>query len=212
MSYKITIFGGGSSIFTPQLIALFSQSTSLRGSTISLMDINQQRLELMDSLARRLVEKTGADLHIESTTNRVESLTGTDFVITSISVGGFEAWEKDLEIPAKYGIYVPFGDSVGPGGIFRAFRHAGPMVGMCKDLERVAPHAWVFNYTNPATALCNMMLRESNIRVVSLCTNTVPLRNEKYMASWAGAKPGEIISPPLVGGINHCSGILEMRF
>ncbi len=212
MSYKITIFGGGSSIFTPQLIALFSQSKALQSSTISLMDINQHRLELMDSLARQLVEKTGANLKIESTTNRLESLTGADFVITSISVGGFEAWEKDLEIPAKYGIFVPFGDSVGPGGIFRAFRHAGPMVGMCKDLEQVSPHAWVFNYTNPATTLCTMMLQETNIRVVSLCTNTVPLRNEKFMASWAGAKPGEIITPPPVGGINHCSGILEIKY
>jgi alpha-galactosidase len=212
MSYKITIFGGGSSIFTPQLIALFSQSKTLRGSTISLMDINQHRLELMDSLARQLVQKTGADLTIESTTNRVESLTGTDFVITSISVGGFEAWEKDIEIPAKYGIFVPFGDSIGPGGIFRAFRHAGPMVGMCKDLERVSPHAWVLNYTNPATTLCTMMLNETNIKVASLCTNTVPLRNEKFMASWAGAQPGEVVIPPPVGGINHCSGILEMRF
>jgi len=212
MTYKISIIGGGSSIFTPQLIALFSQSKALRGSTISLMDINQHRLELMDSLARQLVEKTGADLTIESTTNRVESLTKADFVITSISVGGFDAWEKDLEIPAKYGIFVPFGDSIGPGGIFRAFRHAGPMVGMCKDLERVSPNAWVFNYTNPATTLCAMMLKESNIRVASLCTNTVPLRDEKFMANWAGAKPGEIICPPPVGGINHCSGILEMRY
>jgi 6-phospho-beta-glucosidase len=86
------------------------------------------------------------------------------------------------------------------------------MVGMCKDLERVSPHAWVLNYTNPATALCAMMLQESNIKVASLCTNTVPLRNEKFMASWVGAKPGEIVIPPPVGGINHCSGILEMRF
>jgi alpha-galactosidase len=212
MSYKISIIGGGSSIFTPQVIALFSQSKSLQGSTISLMDINEHRLGLMESLGRQLVEKTGADLIIESTTNRVESLTGANFVITSISVGGFDAWEKDLEIPAKYGIYVPFGDAIGPGGIFRAFRHAGPMVEMCKDLERVSPNAWVFNYTNPATTLCTMMLKESNIRVVSLCTNTVPLRNEKFMASWAGAKPGEIITPPPVGGINHCSGILDIRY
>ncbi|MGE5123267.1 MAG: hypothetical protein ACM3H7_02030 [Acidobacteriaceae bacterium] len=212
MSHKIAIFGGGSSIFTPQLIALFSQSQTLRGSTISLMDINQQRLELMDSLARILVEKTGAELTIESTTNRVASLTGADFVITSISVGGFEAWEKDLEIPAKYGIFVPFGDSIGPGGIFRLFRHAGPMTGMCKDLEQVSPHAWVLNYTNPATALCAMMLQESTIKVASLCTNTVPLRNERFMASWVGGKPGDVVIPPPVGGINHCSGILEMRF
>jgi alpha-galactosidase len=165
----------------------------------------------MANLARQLVDRTGADLKIESTTDRRQALTKTDFVITSISVGGFDAWEKDLEIPAKYGIYVPFGDSVGPGGMLRAFRHVRPMVEMCKELEAVAPEAWVFNYTNPATALCQAMLRESQMKVVSLCTNTVPLRDERFMASWVGVQPEELILPPPAAGINHCAGILEFR-
>ncbi len=210
MTYKISIIGGGSSMFTPQLISLFIQSKSLRGSTVSLMDINQHRLELMATLAKQLVEKTGSDLKIESTTNRVESLTGADFVITSIAVGGFDAWEKDLEIPAKYGIFQPFGDSIGPGGIMRAFRHIPIMVQMCKELEKVSPNAWVLNYTNPATALCWVMLRETKIKAVSLCTNTTTLRDPKFIASWVGVKPEEVIVPPPAAGINHCAGLLEI--
>jgi alpha-galactosidase len=211
VAYKISIIGGGSSMFTPQLISLFIQSKSLKGSTVSLMDINPHRLELMEILGKQLVEKTGADLKIESTCDRRESLTGADFVITSISVGGFDAWEKDLEIPAKYGIYVPFGDSIGPGGILRAFRHIPPMVQMCKELETVSPNAWVLNYTNPATALCWVMLRESKIKVVSLCTNTTYLRDPKFIASWVGVEPDNVVVPPPAAGINHCAGLLEIR-
>ncbi|HEY43707.1 MAG TPA: alpha-glucosidase/alpha-galactosidase, partial [Anaerolineae bacterium] len=142
MSHKITIIGGGSSIFTPQLIALFIKSKHLRGSVVTLMDINPQRLELMDILSKHLVEQTGSDLKIESTTDRRQSLEGADFVITTISVGGFDAWENDIEIPAKYGVYQPIGDSVGPGGIMRAFRHVLPMVELCQELEKVSPDAW----------------------------------------------------------------------
>ena len=211
MSYKITIVGGGSSMFTPQLIALMIQSKTLQGSTIALMDINPQRLELMDILSRQLVQKTGADLKVESTTDRIEALTGADFVIPTISVGGFDAWEKDLEIPAKYGVFTPYGDSIGPGGIMRAFRHALPMVQMCKDLENVSPKAWVLNYTNPASCLAWVMNRESKIKIVSLCTNTVNMRNEKFMATLVGVKPGELVLPPTIAGINHCSAIIELH-
>jgi alpha-galactosidase len=211
MAYKIVLFGAGSSMFTPQLVSLMIQSKALQGSTIALMDINPKRLELMNILSRQLVEKSGADLKIECTTERREALTNASFVVTSIAVGGFPAWEKDIEIPAKYGIFVPYGDSVGPGGMSRAFRHVLPMVQMCKDLEEVSPNAWVFNYTNPASALCYAMRQETSIKVVSLCTNTVPLRFEKFGATLAGVKPGEVVLPPTVGGINHCSAITEFH-
>jgi alpha-galactosidase len=211
MNKRITIIGAGSSMFTPQLISLLVQSKTLQGSTVALMDINPHRLELMSKLSRMLIEQTGADLKIEATTDRVEALTGADFVIVAISVGGFDAWEKDIEIPAKYGIFVPYGDSVGPGGMLRAFRHVLPMVQICKDMERVAPKAWMFNYTNPASTLCWAMRKESTARTVSMCTNTVPLRNEKFMANLVGAKPGDMVLPAKVAGINHCSAITELR-
>jgi alpha-galactosidase len=93
MNKRITIIGAGSSMFTPQLISLLVQSKTLQGSTVALMDINPHRLELMSKLSRMLIEQTGADLKIEATTDRVEALTGADFVIVAISVGGFDAWE-----------------------------------------------------------------------------------------------------------------------
>ena len=212
MAYRITIIGGGSSIFTPQLISLFIKSEAFQSSTVMLMDIDPHRLEVMQALGRCLVEKTGARLKIESTTNRRESLVGTDFVIAAISVGGYDAWEKDLEIPAKYGIYQPIGDSVGPGGILRAFRHVIPLVEVCKDLQEVAPNAILFNYTNPATVLCRAMRRETRVNAVSICTNGVYVRDADFLAGWVGVEPEELALPPLAAGINHCACIPELRF
>jgi len=211
MTYKISMIGAGSSVFTPQVISMCIKSKALRGSTISLMDVNEQRLEVMATLAKKLVEKTGSELKIESTSDRVQCLTGTDFVITTIAVGGNKAWENDLEIPGKYGICGPYNDSIGPGGIMRAFRHVPIMVQMCKELEAVAPNAWVLNYTNPATALCWVMLRQSKIKVASLCTNTTPLRDPKFISSWVGVKPDDVVVPPPAAGINHCAGLLEIH-
>jgi len=211
MAFKITVIGGGSSTFTPQLMRLFLESKSLRGSTITLMDVDAHRLEVMDRLCQQLVRWEGAELVIESTTDRREALKGTDFVVAAISVGGMDAWEKDIEIPARYGIYMPIADTVGPGGIMRAFRHIPPLVAVCKDLEEVAPNAWVFNYTNPATANCIAMRRASRMQVVSLCTGTTVPRDAKFLADWAGVEPDEVACPAPAGGLNHCAAILALR-
>lgn len=211
MAYNITIIGGGSSTFTPQLMQLFMKSEVLQGSTITLMDVDVHRLETMDTLCKLLVQKAGSSLTVESTTDRRESLTGADFVISAISVGGFDAWEKDIEIPARYGIYMHIADSIGPGGIMRAFRHIPPLVAVCKDLEEVAPNAWVFNYTNPATANCIAMRRASTIEVVSLCTCSVKPRSAQYLADQADVEPEELVLPSLAGGLNHCAAILALR-
>ena len=211
MSYKITVIGGGSSTFTPQLMQLFLGSKVLQGSTITLMDVDARRLETMHTLCAQLVEKEGSSLSIESATDRRESLVGADFVISAISVGGMDAWEKDIEIPARYGIYMTIADSIGPGGIMRAFRHIPPLVAVCKDLEEVAPQARVFNYSNPATAICIAMHRASAIEAVSLCTCSIIPRRAEYLADWAGVEPDDLVLPAPAGGLNHCAAILDLR-
>ena len=211
MPKKISIIGGGSSTFTPQLMQLFIASQVLQGSTISLMDVDDHRLEVMDGLSRQLVARMGADLKIESTTDRRRSLAGADFVITAISVGGMDAWEVDIEVPATYGIYMPIADSVGPGGMMRAFRHIPVLADVAKDLAEVSPGAWVFNYTNPMTANCLGMLRAAPVRTVGLCTCSVVPRNAGYLAQFTGGLPEEIALPAPAAGLNHCAAIIQLQ-
>jgi alpha-galactosidase len=215
MPKKITIIGGGSSTFTPQLVQLFMDSELLRGSTITLMDVDPARLEVMDVLSRRWIARREADLKIESTTNQRESLVGADFVITAISVGGFDAWENDMEIPARYGVYMPIADSVGPGGIMRGLRHIPVLASVAKDLEQVSPEAWVFNYSNPLDANCMAMVRTSSIKTVGLCTCACNPRVARYIPHLAegvmDVSPADLVLPAPAAGLNHCAAILQLR-
>lgn len=212
MPVKITVIGGGSSTFVPQLMRLFVGSDMLRGSTITLMDIDAHRLEVMDRLCSILVEREGADLRIESTTDRRASLVGADFVIAAISVGGMDAWERDIEIPAKYGLYMAIGDSVGPGGIMRAFRHIPALIDVARDVSEVAPEAWVFNYSNPVTSIVTALRRcLPEVKSVGMCTCPSIIRRPRYMAEWAGVDPKEIVVPAPAAGLNHCSFMLDVR-
>jgi alpha-galactosidase len=75
----------------------------------------------------------------------------------------------DIEIPARYGIHQSVGDTVGPGGIMRGLRNIPVLVGIARDMEDVCPNAWLLNLTNPMTALCRAITKETSIRTVGLC-------------------------------------------
>ena len=131
-------------------------------------------------------------------------------MITAIAAGGFDAWEHDLEIPAKYGIFMTTGDTIGPGGIMRAFRHVPALVGVCRDLAEVSPEAWVLNYSNPASACVYAMRRAGAKRVVGLCSGTVLPRRGGW--GMGGFGPEEVVLPAPAAGINHCAAVTELRF
>ena len=122
MPPKVTIIGGGSSSFVPVLIRRLMQSEALEAARVSLMDIDEGRLGVMQALADKLIASEGSDIRVTSTLDQRDALVDADFVIAAIAEGGMDAWANDLEIPARYGIYMPIGDSLGPGGIMRAFR------------------------------------------------------------------------------------------
>lgn len=196
---RIVLIGAGSMTFTRGLLMDLVLAPHLKGSTVALVDVNAEKLDLAARLARQMITQEGADLTVEASTNRRDMLPGADYVITTISVGGHPAWEKDLKIPLKYGITQTVGDSVGPGGLSRALRHVPVIVGVAEDMETLCPDAILFNYTNPMTVICRSVARETDTPVVGLChgvPNTVT-----YLAEYMGVPRDEL--EVRAAGINH---------
>jgi alpha-galactosidase/6-phospho-beta-glucosidase family protein len=212
MATKVTIIGGGSSSFVPLLVRRLMQSPVLGSSQVTLMDVDEGRLSVMQSLADKLIANEHSELRVTSTTDQRASLSGADFVIAAISVGGMDAWANDLEIPGRHGIVMHVGDSVGPGGIMRAFRNAPVLAEVARNAAEVAPDAWVFNYTNPAPieALA-MRAAAPQVRSYALCSCTGHPSSRQWLAQQAGVEPDRIAMPPVVAGINHCASIQQLR-
>ena len=212
MATKVTIIGGGSSSFVPLLVRRLMQSPVLGSSQVTLMDVDEGRLSVMQSLADKLIANEHSELRVTSTTDQRASLAGADFVIAAISVGGMDAWANDLEIPGRHGIVMHVGDSVGPGGIMRAFRNAPVLADVARNAAEVAPDAWVFNYTNPAPieALA-MRAAAPQVRSYALCSCTGHPSSREWLAHQAGVEPDRIAMPPVVAGINHCASIQQLR-
>lgn len=211
MGKNVTIVGGGSSSFVPLLLRRLITSPVLGDAQVTLMDVSEPRVRVMESLGRKLIESEGSALTVRSTLDQRESLVDADVVIVAISVGGFDAWEKDIEIPAKYGIVMHVADSIGPGGIMRAFRNAPVLASVARDVAEVAPDAWVFNYTNPASAEALAMRSVPNVQSLSLCSCTHHPASVEWLADQAGVEPDEIAMPPVVAGLNHCAAVTELR-
>ena len=135
-----------------------------------MIDKDAKALKTMERIVRKIISETKADLKVVANTDREQILDGCDFVINSIAVGNHvDAWKLDIDIPAKYGIYQTVGDSVGPGGMSRAFRTIPEVLEICRDMEDLCPDAYLFNFTNPNTCVCRSVSRATRIKAIGLC-------------------------------------------
>jgi len=168
---KITVIGGGSYCWTPTLFRDIVCTEGLQGSEIVLEDINRKHLDDLHQCCKAILAQLGKtnQFKLRATTDLSAALRRADFVILTITTGGYDAMERDLKIPYKYGIWQPVGDTVGPGGISRALRNIPVVVGLAKAMERCCPNAWVLNITNPMSTLTRCIWRETDIRCIGLC-------------------------------------------
>ncbi len=205
---KIVLIGAGSAVFTKGLIADFIKS-DFGSWEIALCDINPVILDSVAKLARKMVEIRHMEdrIQITASTDRCDLLPGADFVVTTIAVGGRRAWERDVQIPRKYGIYQPVGDSIMPGGIARAQRMIPQMIAIAKDIERLCPNAYFFNYSNPMTAIVTAVRKATNVNIIGLCHGVI--YGERYLARMLGCDVSQITT--LYAGLNHLTFFYDIR-
>jgi alpha-galactosidase/6-phospho-beta-glucosidase family protein len=196
---QITIIGGGSYQWTPELLADLLGTDSLRGAHIVLEDIDPVPLDKMGVLAGKVNDSLGAGATFDTTTDQRRALEGADFVIVTISTGGFDSMAIDLDVPARYGIRQSVGDTVGPGGINRSLRNIPVLVGVGEDMGKICPDAWMLNITNPMTCLTRAVCRQTSVKTVGLCHE---VGNWSMDLAIALGKPAEAVSPT-VAGVNH---------
>lgn len=196
---QVTIVGGGSYQWTPELLADLLGTASLHGARFVLQDIDPVPLAKMEPLARLLDESIGAGATIVTTTDQRQALEGADFVIVTISTGGFDSMAVDLDVPARYGIRQSVGDTVGPGGINRSLRNIPVLVGLARDMESVCPDAWLLNITNPMTCLTRAVCGQTSVKAVGLCHE---VGNWAIDLAIALGKPVEAVRPT-IAGVNH---------
>jgi alpha-galactosidase len=204
---KITFIGAGSLVFTRRLCSDILMTPALQDSTISLMDIDPVRLRQAKEIVQSIIEHRGVKARVETSTDRRQAVTDADFVVTTFQAGGLDAYKLDIEIPAKYGVGQCVGDTLGPGGVFRALRTIPVLVDLCRDIDEIAPDALLLNYVNPMAANCWAVETASGRPHVGLCHSVQG--TSEMLARWINVPYDEVNF--LCAGINHQSFFLEFR-
>ncbi|MFH1086720.1 MAG: alpha-glucosidase/alpha-galactosidase [Chloroflexota bacterium] len=206
---KITIIGAGSAVFTRNLTSDILLSPALQDATVALMDIDPQRLETARALVQKLVDARGLSAKVVATLDRRAALDGAGYVISTIQVGGLEAFTHDIEIPHRYGVSQCVGDSLNPGGVFRGLRTIPVLLDICRDMDQLcAPEALLINYSNPMAINSWAVTAATGRPYVGLCHSVQG--TSEMLARWIGAPYEQVRFT--VAGINHQAWFLEFRW
>jgi len=205
---KVAFVGAGSTVFAKNLIGDIISFPELADCTITLFDIDEERLRTSEIVARKMASSIGASTNVEATTDRRSALSGADYVICMIQVGGYKpATIADFEIPKKYGLRQTIADTLGIGGIMRGLRTIPVLLDICKDIEELCPDALFLNYVNPMAMNCWAISRGSTIRTVGLCHSVQGTALE--LANDIGVPIDEINFT--CAGINHMAFYLRIE-
>ncbi len=167
---KITFIGAGSTVFAKNLLGDILSFPELAGATISLFDIDEERLQTTERVARRIAKALNAHPVIETHQDRRASLDGADYAISMFQIAGYKPGTVvDFEIPKKYGLRQTIADTLGIGGIMRALRTIPVLLDCTRDMEELCPEVTFLNYVNPMAMNCWAINRASKIRTVGLC-------------------------------------------
>ena len=205
---KITFIGAGSTVFAQNLLGDILSFPELENSTISLHDIDEERLRTTEIVAQKINERLNINATIEATTDRRRALDGADYAINMIQVGGYKPGTViDFEIPKKYGLRQTIADTLGIGGIMRALRTIPVLIDISHDMEELCPDVLHLNYVNPMAMNCWALSRATPIKTVGLCHSVQGTMME--IALDIGVVPNEVDF--ICAGINHMAFYLRLE-
>jgi alpha-galactosidase len=205
----LTFIGAGSTVFAKNVLGDCMLVPALRDADIRLVDIDPVRLRDSEIMVRNLSQSLGAQARVSAYlgSDCRAALSGADYVVNAIQVGGYEPCTvTDFEIPKRYGLEQTIGDTLGIGGIFRALRTIPVLRDYCRVIEEVAPSAWLLNYTNPMCMVTGAMLKHTGVRCVGLCHSV-------QVCATQLCEELDLPSDDLrwkIAGINHQAWLLEI--
>lgn len=168
---KIAVIGAGST-YTPELIDGFiTRKSQLMLDSLFLMDIDVLKLEIVSELIKRMLDISGLKVRVITTTVLEEAVEGADYVLGQVRVGKLEARIRDEKIPLKYNLLGQ--ETTGIGGFMKAMRTIPVIMDLAQKIEKLAPDAWLINFSNPSGIIAEAVLNNTNVKMMGLCNGPI---------------------------------------
>ena len=204
---KVAFIGGGG-VRTPLVVFGVNESAQELGANeIVLYDPDLERARAMVALGQAVVRREGGSLKVREAASLEDAVDGADFVLSSIRVGGISARTNDERTAIRHGY--PGQETTGPAGMAMALRTVPIALEQARVVHRLAPKAWLINFTNPAGLITQAIMQHTEARVVGICDTPTEMLHR--IASAMAADHAEVRCEYV--GLNHLGWIrrIELR-
>ncbi|MGC9202024.1 MAG: alpha-glucosidase/alpha-galactosidase [Thermoproteota archaeon] len=208
---KIAVIGAGSLAWSTTLVRDLCLTPSLKNSTISFVDINEERLNLIYAFAKRYASEVKAELNFEKTTDRRDAIKGADFVINTAMAGGHSYYEAMREVSEKHGYYRGINsvewNMVSDYHTIWGYYQFKLALSIAKDIEELSPEAWLLQLGNPVFELTTLISRETKTKIIGLCHGHLGYQE---IAKTLGLDPREVEFEAI--GFNHVIWLTKFKY
>lgn len=174
---------------------------------LALVDVEQgrQKVEIIAALTQRMLARHGLEqVKVSVHYSLDEAIRGARFVLTQFRVGQLPARAADERLGLKYNLLGQ--ETTGIGGFAKALRTIPVMLDIAANVERLAPDAWIINFTNPAGIVTEAVSRYTKAKIIGLCN--VPISMHHMIAKLLQA-PYEDLQLRFAG-LNHMVWVHEV--
>jgi 6-phospho-beta-glucosidase len=199
MGIKLAVIGAASS-YTPELFYNLAQDKNHLGvQQVALVDLNIDKLRLVASVCERIVRESRMNLQLKLHTTVEDGVSGADFILPQIRVGGLEARVRDETLPMELGMVG--NETTGAGGFVCAMRTVPAMLEIARIVERTSPKAWILNLSNPAGIVTEAIMKHTRVHTLGFCN--IPINTTYALAHILKVDPASVQLDSF--GLNHLS-------
>ncbi len=202
---KIGIIGGAGVRTVIFINGLLKRYKKLNIDEVVLYDTDHKKLSIIGKLCRHVVNREGKDLVVREVFTAEEAIKGMDYIVTTLRVGGDHSRVIDESVALQNGVIGQ--ETTGVGGFSMAVRTIPVLLEYCELIEKYAPDAWIFNFTNPSGLVTQSLHSAGHHRIIGICD--APSSMKYRMAQHLGVTEEELYVEFF--GLNHLSWIKSVQ-
>ena len=164
---KIAVIGGAGVRTVIFVNGLLDRYKGLNIDKVVLFDIDQEKLQIIGKLCKHVVNRRNENLVIEVASDAVEAITGADYIVTTLRVGGDHSRVVDETIALETGVIGQ--ETTGVGGFSMAVRTIPVLLEYCELIKEHAPNAWIFNFSNPSGLVTQALRSKGYDKIIGIC-------------------------------------------
>ena len=203
---KIAVIGGAGVRTVIFINGLLERYKKLNIDEVVLYDIQEEKQRVIEKLCKHVVNRKNEELKVWAVSDPWKRITGADYIVTTLRVGGDHSRVVDETIALDLGVIGQ--ETTGVGGFSMAVRTIPVLMEYCELIKKHAPNAWIFNFTESIRS-GGHALRAQDMTESSVSVTLPAVQNSVWQEILFGVTEDELYVEFF--GLNHLSWIRSVK-